>query len=60
MVVVVTCRTRGLIMGDEAREVITGVVEGETFCSTTGILGCHHIKEEAVFKKESNMIRLAC
>lgn len=47
-------------MGDEAREVITGVVEGETFCSTTGILGCHHVKEEAVFKQESNMIRLAC
>lgn len=50
MVVVVICRIRGLIMGDEVREVIIGVVEGETFCSIIGILGCYYIKEEAVFK----------
>lgn len=54
------CRTRGLAVGDEAREVIMHMKEGQPFCSVTKMLGCHHIKEKAGPKQESNIVRFAC
>lgn len=60
MTVVGICRTRGLAVGDESREVIMHTGEGKPFCSTTKTLGCHHVKEKADSKQESNVVRFAC
>ena len=57
-VMVGTCRTRILAVGDEAREIIGGQKRGRTNHSTVELLECHQDKE-ADSQEESNMIKLA-
>lgn len=60
MAMVRICRTRGLAVEDEAREVIMHMREGQPFCSATKMLGCHHVKEKAGPKQEINEVIFAC